>query len=95
MARIACLLIPDLPLTAELRAHPELSREVFILGPALAPIAKLKGKYRWQLLFKSRSRAKVRAVTIAALDAVGYFDSGGSTHKNVRVVVDVDPLSML
>ncbi len=78
-----------------LRAHPELSREVFILGPALAPIAKLKGKYRWQLLFKSRSRAKVRAVTIAALQSVGYFDSGGSTHKNVRVIVDVDPLSML
>ena len=78
-----------------LRQNPEMARHVFMLGPALAPLARLKGKYRWQILIKSRSRSMVRKLTIAALNGVGYFDKGGSTHKNVRVIVDVDPLSML
>lgn len=78
-----------------LRKDPALGQHVFMLGPALAPLARLKGKYRWQILIKSRSRAKVRKLAIATLNDVGYFDQGGSTHKNVRIIVDVDPMSML
>ena len=78
-----------------LRQNPKLAKSVFMLGPALAPLARLKGKYRWQTLFKSRSRAKVRQLVISMLQDVGYFSQGGSTHKNVRVIVDVGPISKL
>ncbi len=78
-----------------LRQNKQLGDGVFMLGPALAPMARLKGKYRWQILFKSRSRALVRKLAIATLGDVGFFETVGSTHKNVRIIVDVDPLSML
>jgi primosomal protein N' (replication factor Y) len=78
-----------------LRRDVKLAKNVFLLGPALAPLARLKGKFRWQILLKSRSRAAIRKLAIAALGDVGYFDAVGSTHKNVRIIIDVDPLSML
>lgn len=78
-----------------LRQNAELASKVFMLGPALAPLARLKDKYRWQLLIKSRSRAMARQLAVAMLNDVGFFESGGTTHKNVRIIVDVDPLSML
>ena len=33
---------------------PKKGGEIQILGPAEAPFAKLKGKYRWQMLIKSQ-----------------------------------------
>ena len=78
-----------------LRRDAKLAKNVFLLGPALAPLARLKGKYRWQILLKSRSRGAIRKLAISALKDVGYFDAVGSTHKNVRIIIDVDPLSML
>ncbi len=78
-----------------LRKNKQLGEGVFMLGPALAPMARLKGKYRWQILLKSRSRALVRKLAISTLNDVGYFETVGSTHRNVRIIIDVDPLSML
>jgi primosomal protein N' (replication factor Y) len=68
---------------------------VFMLGPALAPLTKLKGKSRWQLLLKSASRAHVRQLTRAMLDDVDFFDPSAAYHRQVRVIVDVDPINML
>ncbi len=79
----------------QLRHNAQLGDNVFMLGPALAPLARLKGRYRWQLLIKSRSRALARKLATTMLREVGYFEQGGATHKNVRILVDVDPLSML
>lgn len=39
--RIACLLVPDLPLAAELRAHPELGQEPFAVTTGSDPRAEL------------------------------------------------------
>ena len=38
-----------------------------ILGPAPAPLARLKGEHRMQLLVKSRSRRQLRQVVDQAL----------------------------
>ena len=78
-----------------LRHDQTLSENTLMLGPALAPLARLKGKYRWQILLKSRSRGLVRQLAISTLEDLGYFETVGSTHKNVRVIIDVDPMSML
>ena len=78
-----------------LRRDQQLGDAVFMLGPALAPLARIKNKYRWQILLKSRKRSLVRKLAIKTLTDVGYFNTIGSTHKNVRIIIDVDPLSML
>jgi len=65
-------------------------RPVVILGPAEAPIQKLKGKTRWLVLLKSRQRADLRKV-LEAMVAGALDERGGQ----VRISVDVDPLMML
>jgi len=58
-----------------------------ILGPAPAPLGKLRGEYRAQLLIKGMNRKKIREALQAALAA--------RPELQRRVVVDVDPLSVL
>lgn len=57
-----------------------------ILGPAPAPLARLKGEHRYQILLKSRSRKQVREVADAALRTV----------VNLRSVnLEIDPVSIM
>ena len=58
-----------------------------ILGPAPAPLGKLRGEYRAQLLIKGMNRKKIREALQSAL--------GARPELQRRVVVDVDPLSVL
>jgi primosomal protein N' (replication factor Y) len=58
-----------------------------ILGPAPAPLGKLRGEYRAQLLIKGMNRKKIREALQFALAA--------RPELQRRVVVDVDPLSVL
>ena len=61
---------------------------VEILGPAPAPISRLRNRYRWQLLLKGRSRPTLLAL---ARRAAALMPRG----KAVRIHVDVDPYHML
>ena len=58
-----------------------------ILGPAPAPLGKLRGEYRAQLLIKGMNRKKIREALQSAL--------GTRPELQRRIVVDVDPLSVL
>ena len=58
-----------------------------VLGPAPAPIGRLRGQYRVQLFLKGPRRREMREALLAALD--------GRAELKRRVVIDVDPLSML
>ena len=73
----------------ELRKQLDLAnqdRKCRILGPAPAPLARLKGEHRYQLLLKSRSRKQVREVADAALKSV----------VNLRSVnLEIDPVSIM
>jgi primosomal protein N' (replication factor Y) len=66
------------------RAH-----EVAVLGPAPAPIERLRGRYRMRFLLRSRSREKLR--TVAGL-VTARIDQGVSP---ARAHLDIDPVSML
>lgn len=69
---------------------------VSVLGPAIAPIEKLRGKTRYQLLFRHAERNKVRKLVGSVLQHELYFDASGKPeHRNVRIVVDIDPLNLL
>jgi primosomal protein N' (replication factor Y) len=59
-----------------------------VRGPVPAPLAQLRGKFRFRLLVKGERREEVRAAAAAALEA--------SPRKGgVEIVVDPDPLDML
>jgi len=61
-----------------------------VLGPAPAPLAKLKGEYRIQLLVKSRSRRQLRNVVTNALDALA---NRGFNLRSINL--EIDPVSIL
>jgi primosomal protein N' (replication factor Y) len=77
----------------ELRKQLDLvnqERKCRVLGPAPAPLSRLKGEHRFQLLIKSRSRKDVREVADAGLKALA--ESG----VNLRAVnLEIDPVSIM
>lgn len=64
-------------------------KEVEILGPAQAPLAKLRNQYRYHVLFKE-PRAKVLNQFIKTIVADQNW-----VPTQVKVLVDVDPLNLL
>ena len=65
------------------------SGKVELLGPAPAPLARLRGRYRMRLLLRAEERAPLRAVVAALAAKLGGLD------RRVRAAVDVDPVAML
>jgi primosomal protein N' (replication factor Y) len=79
----------SLELRKQLDAANE-QRKCRILGPAPAPLARLKGEHRFQLLLKSRSRRPLREVADAALKCAS------SSGVNLRSVnLEIDPVSIM
>ena len=58
-------------------------------GPAPAPIARIKGKTRWQLVLKGPTHAALAGPLDAIEQALADLPS------SVRVAIDVDPGAML
>ncbi len=75
------------------KAEERFGKSIAMLGPAMAPIARIKNRSRWQLLLKSRNRKVLRHFAARMLELAGHFEVGGNSR--VRVIVDVDPISML
>ena len=79
----------SLELRKQLDAANE-ERKCRVLGPAPAPLSRLKGEHRFQLLIKSRSRKHLREVADAALKKAA---DGG---MNLRAVnLEIDPVSIM
>jgi len=62
--------------------------DLIVLGPAPAPMALLRGRYRYRLLVNARRSVQLQAIIRDWLGALS-FPSG------VRVAVDVDPYSFV
>jgi primosomal protein N' (replication factor Y) len=65
------------------------SEEVRVLGPAEAPLALIRGRYRFRLLIKSPRAFDLSAYMRAWLAA------GPKTKGNLKLEVDIDPQSFL
>jgi primosomal protein N' (replication factor Y) len=63
------------------------SGDLRVLGPAPPPLGKLRGEFRAQLLIKGANRRKMRDALQAAI--------ASRPDLQRRVVVDVDPISVL
>jgi primosomal protein N' (replication factor Y) len=73
------------------RVRSELSQELEMLGPVAAPLGKVKGKYRWQLLLKSKKVAPLLDVGRQLVNwSYGEFKGSG-----VNLSADVDPISLI
>ncbi|MSO56914.1 MAG: primosomal protein N' [Acidobacteria bacterium] len=75
---------------ATLAQHLRQSAEVGrfnVLGPAPAPLAKLRGEYRAQIFLKGGHRAGMRDAVLSALAA--------APDLRRRVSIDIDPVSIL
>ena len=64
-------------------------RGVLILGPAPAPLARLRAKWRFRVMMRSDDRAALRRA------AVAVARHAQSAPRNVRIVIDVDPVQLL
>jgi primosomal protein N' (replication factor Y) len=64
---------------------------IMLLGPVQAPLSRVRGQYRWQLLLKGKELEKIRKVNQESLLKLNEL----STLKTIKVSVDVDPLGML
>ena len=62
-----------------------------ILGPAPAPIERIKQRYRWQVVMKSERLDEMRRALAAMREAV----AGEAAVSSVRVAIDLDPVNMM
>lgn len=74
--------------------HDKQAEQVVMVGPALAPIERLRGRTRYHLLFRAEDRGALRRLVHFVLSDQGYFEPQ-KHHAGVRIVVDVDPQSLL
>jgi primosomal protein N' (replication factor Y) (superfamily II helicase) len=70
---------------------PKRGREITVLGPVEAPLAKIRGKYRWQIFVKSRNSALIHHF----LEQVTEKSAALFRGRGVDLVVDIDPYQML
>jgi primosomal protein N' (replication factor Y) len=73
----------------QLKKQRTLYNDIHVLGPAPAPITKLKNKYRFHLLLKS---LKPQLAQILLQEIVPDFSKGSG---GVKVQIDIDPYNML
>jgi primosomal protein N' (replication factor Y) len=60
---------------------------ITVMGPAEAPIAKIKGRYRWHMLLRGKDVKKLHALSGIILEQVGKSDA--------EIRLDVDPLNFM
>ncbi len=61
-----------------------------VLGPAPAPLARIKRRWRWHVMYRGENKQTVDRVTRYAAQRVPHTNSA-----LIRVVFDRDPVSVL
>lgn len=77
----------DLAADLAKRVRQRQTGDVRVLGPAPAPLSRIKGEHRAQFFVKGTHRVRMREALVAAIDA--------RADAARRISVDVDPLSVL
>ena len=70
--------------------HLMRGKDTILLGPAPAPIARVRGQFRFQLLLLSRQRDKIRMLASEGKKAVEE-----KYGRKCKVIVDVDPMNLM
>ena len=80
-----------------LRQHLELklkrvSEQYQVLGPVVAPIAKISNKYREHIIIKTNALTQVRIILTELLTAKSKFMP---LHRSDHLEIDIDPVDLL
>jgi primosomal protein N' (replication factor Y) len=70
-------------LTEDILTDTSSLKKIEMLGPAEAPLAKIRGRYRWQLLLKGEDIHSIHTVVGKLLSKV--------SHNGLDIKVDIDP----
>ncbi len=70
--------------------HLMRGKETAILGPAPAPISRVRGQYRFQLLLLSAKRDAMRSLALEGRKTVEE-----KYGRKVKVIIDVDPVNLM
>lgn len=73
----------------DLRRHAPPSDIIAVLGPAEAPIAVVRGRYRWRLLVRAPKEIDLQSYLRAWEQALPKFKG------DVRIALDIDPYNFL
>jgi primosomal protein N' (replication factor Y) len=65
-------------------------KDTVLLGPAPAPISRVRGQYRFQLLLLSAKRDAMRALALEGRKTVEE-----KYGRKVKVIIDVDPVNLM
>lgn len=68
------------------------SADIVVLGPVAAPVVRIRGRYRWQILIKSADQEKARRVVRRTLDEL---ERSREQQSGLKYEVDVDPVAMM
>lgn len=74
-----------------LSSRREYGEAVEVLGPIESPMTRVAGRYRWQILVKSRSAGVLHRLVRDLRDEQAQLFAG----RDVRIAVDVDPLFLM
>ena len=58
-----------------------------VIGPAESPLARIRGRYRWQLLLRGKQSGLLHLLTQRLLE--------GAEHDGLDIQVDVDPVNFM
>ena len=72
--------------------HRHLAAEEQLLGPQEAPLAKIKDRYRMQLMLKGTDLFLLR---LHLRNALAEYQKDGKIKKNIRILIDIEPISMM
>jgi primosomal protein N' (replication factor Y) len=81
----------SLKIRAILSKWPKRGKEIQVLGPAEAPISRIKGKYRWQILVKSKNASLLQHL----LNEIERLSKKLLRSSGVHLILDVDPYQMI
>ncbi|MEW5807041.1 MAG: primosomal protein N' [Acidobacteriota bacterium] len=62
--------------------------KVIVLGPAVAPLSKIKKRYRFQIILKAKSRREIG-------NTLNRFLEAGKDLPLRNIIIDVDPISLM
>ncbi|OIN97977.1 primosomal protein N' [Candidatus Desantisbacteria bacterium CG1_02_38_46] len=84
-----CSMVADRLAQTLKKCREESGYKLDILGPAPAPVSKLRGKYRYQILIKGK-----KVILDKCLHSI-HNECGYGFRRGERISIDIDPLRML
>jgi primosomal protein N' (replication factor Y) len=76
---------------ASILAHDAKPGGLRVLGPAPAPIERIKRRFRWQVMVKSTELKELRTALAMMRTAIALI----ADRSAVRLMIDIDPINML